>query len=257
MSDPDAEAEALLAKMRPFAPSAAPGQNMLPPNTRRDVPGLYAPSPVWRAGEGAATLFVHGWDDSHRVWRRFVQHFLQHQLPLLLIDLPGHGASKAELCLWPQAGQSVFEVCAAEGPIDTIIAHSFGCMASMRAIELGAVAGHLVLIAPPLDPARNWSARQRQDGASDAALVRAAALYKDRTGFEVEGFDAARALAGFTGRLLIIGSAADEDCPVEPMRTLAGTVPGAQCIEFDDISHRDLALDIDVFGEIQTFLGHD
>ncbi len=255
--DIDTEAEALLAKMRPLSPSAAPGQNMLPPQTRRDVPGLYAPSPVWRAGEGMPTLFVHGWDDTHRVWRRFAQEFLQSQFPLMLMDLPGHGASKAEDCLWPHAGQAVFDVCAAEGPIDTIIAHSFGCIATLRAIELGATADYVVLIAPPLDRAKNWSARQRKEGASDAGLARAAELYRARTGFDVEGFDAIKAAASFTGKLLVLGSQADEECPLEPMHALVKSVPGAQITEYEDFSHRDLALDTSVLRRILSFLGHD
>ncbi|MEZ5998465.1 MAG: alpha/beta hydrolase, partial [Hyphomonas sp.] len=150
MDELTAAAEALLADMKPFSPSAAPGQNMLPPNTRRDIPGEIAPSPVWRAGDGAATLFVHGWDDTHRVWRQFAMDFIQNQRPVLLMDLPGHGASTAGNAGWAAAGASVRDVCAAEGPVDTIIAHSFGSIATLRAIELGATADYLVLIAPPL-----------------------------------------------------------------------------------------------------------
>jgi pimeloyl-ACP methyl ester carboxylesterase len=253
----DTEAEALLAKTRPLSPSAAPGQNMLPPNTRRDIPGKFGPSPAWRAGTGPPTLFVHGWDDTHRVWRRFAQHFLQKQMPFLLMDLPGHGASKAENCLWPFAGQSVAEVVAAEGPVDTIIAHSFGCIATMRAIALGARADYVVLIAPPLDPARNWTARQRKEGASEAAIARAQDLFRDRTGFDIEGFDPSAAMQGFDGKLMMIGSHGDEECPVEPMQALAAGIEGAVMLEDGTLGHRELALDMHVFRQILDFLGYD
>ena len=39
MSELDTKAEALIGDMKPTSPSAAPGQNFLPPETRRDIPG--------------------------------------------------------------------------------------------------------------------------------------------------------------------------------------------------------------------------
>ncbi len=251
-------AEALLADMRPSSPSAAPGQNMLPPNTRQDVAGHEFTSPIWRAGAGPATLFVHGWDDTHRVWRRFAQDFLQKQRPLLLMDLPGHGASKAESCHWPQAGRSVTDVCAAQAPIDTIIAHSFGGIATARAIALGARADFVVLIAPPLDRSvSGWTATQRRNGVSEAIISKAASIYQERTGFEIEGFDLAQAMEAFEGKVLFIGSDADERCPLAPMYALAEQLTDARVIEANGLSHRDLALDMDVLRSILDFLGYD
>ncbi|MEQ9179904.1 MAG: hypothetical protein RIF44_14510, partial [Nitratireductor sp.] len=81
-------ARALLTELVPTSPSAAPGQNMLPPSARCDV----GETPLWRAHSGPATLFVHGWDDTHRIWRQFAQDFLANSRPDLLMDLPAHGA---------------------------------------------------------------------------------------------------------------------------------------------------------------------
>src|SRR3990167_2316992 len=89
--DIDTAARALPAERVPPPPSAAPGQNMLPPNPRRDV----GETPLWRAHEGPATLFVHGWNDTHRIWRQYAQDFIANARPVLLMDLPAHGASKA------------------------------------------------------------------------------------------------------------------------------------------------------------------
>jgi pimeloyl-ACP methyl ester carboxylesterase len=257
MSDLMQQAEALLAGGRPSSPSAAPGQNFLPPATRRDVPGQHAPSPVWRAGQGNPTLFVHGWDDTHRIWRRFAQHFLQNQMPLLLMDLPAHGASKADVWAWPFAGQSVREVCAAEGPVDAIIAHSFGCIAAARAVALGAAPEYLVLIAPPLDPVTaGWAKSARDKGAAENVIACAAEMFKAETGFAMDGFDAAAALQTYEGRILIIGSSADAQCPLPAMHHLAAEFPGAVVHEVHGISHRDLALDTDVLKAILNFLGY-
>ena len=253
MSDVDLKAEALLADLNPTSPSAAPGQNFLPPQTRRDISGEYGSTPVWRAGEGPPTLFVHGWDDTHRVWRRFAQDFLQNTRPVLVMDLPAHGASKVDACTPVTAAASVAEVCAAEGPIDAIIAHSFGCEASVRAIAAGASPDYLILIAPPL---LGWADYQRLKGHDDAVIDRALALLQERTGSDMARTDFRAALQDYKGTVLLVGSEADESCPISLIRDLAESLPGARLIEDDVLSHRDLALDPRILSEITAFLGY-
>jgi pimeloyl-ACP methyl ester carboxylesterase len=252
MSELNTKAEALLADMKPTSPSAAPGQNFLPPQTRRDIQGLYGATPVWRAGDGPAALFVHGWDDTHRIWRRFAQDFLQNTRPVLMMDLPAHGASKADTCTPQTAGTSVADVCAAEGPIDTVIAHSFGCDATVRAIAAGAHADYLVLIAPPL---LEWADYQRLKGYDDATIIRAGELLAERGG-NMARTDFRAALADYKGAVLLIGSEADESSPLDLIRQLASDLPAAKLVEDDTLSHRDIALDPRILAEITAFLGY-
>ncbi|MCA8901414.1 MAG: alpha/beta hydrolase [Hyphomonas sp.] len=257
MDDLTAKAEALLADMKPTSPSAAPGQNMLPPDTRRDVPGEFAPSPVWRAGDGPATLFVHGWDDTHRVWRQFAMDFIQNQRPALLMDLPGHGASDAANAGWAAAGAAVRDVCAAEGPIDTIIAHSFGGIATLRAIELGAVADYVVLIAPPLSDAKGgFRDRQMKKGYPEDVISRAESLHLERTGLPISRTDWRAVLEGFGGKVLIVGSEADTECPLDAMEALADGLEHVSVLAYDDLEHRDLAQDRAVLADVLAFLGY-
>ncbi|MFH1517047.1 MAG: alpha/beta hydrolase [Pseudomonadota bacterium] len=252
MSELDTKAEALIDDMKPTSPSAAPGQNFLPPETRRDIPGQYGSTPVWRAGNGPATLFVHGWDDTHRIWRRFAQDFLQNTRPVLMMDLPAHGASKADICTPETAGISVADVCTAEGPFDTIIAHSFGCDAAVRAIAAGADADYLVLIAPAL---LEWADYQRLKGHDDATITRAGELLGERGGV-IARTDYRAALTDYKGAILLIGSEADESSPLELIRQLAADLPTAKLVEDDALSHRDLALDPRILSEITAFLGY-
>lgn len=249
-------ARKLLNEMRPFAPSAAPGQNLLPPETRRDIYGEFASTPVWRAGDGPdTTLFVHGWDDSHRVWRTFVMSYQQTGRPVLLMDLPGHGASKAEHCAWPYAGAAARSVCDAEGPIETIIAHSFGCEAAVRAVEIGAEVQNLVLIAPPLrTPDRGWARRMRSEGIEEAVIHKARDLFRAHSGADIEGQNFRGTLEAFNGRIILVGSETDEDCPLPPIRDLASALPNVQLIEDDDLGHRDLALDPGILSRISHLL---
>lgn len=247
------QAETLLDGLKPVSPSAAPGQNLLPPQTRSDVQGAEFTTPVWRAGEGAPTLFIHGWDDTHRVWRRFAMDFIQNSRPALLMDLPAHGASSLEQCTWKVAGQSVLDVCKAEAPIDAIITHSFGSLAAAEAISAGAEADYLVMIAPPLEP---WAARQRKKDVPEDVIEAAEDLFKRRTGLDINGPDMKTALAGFKGKILIIGSHGDESCPAAPMEALVDALDYADIVVVDDLDHRELALDPAILSQITAFLGY-
>lgn len=250
MTDPlDPDVRALLAELTPSPISAAPGQNMLPPNARCDV----GETPLWRGHTGPATLFVHGWNDTHRIWRQFAQDFLANSRPVLLMDLPAHGASKSAEFSGEVAGQSVHDVCTAEAPIDTIIAHSFGCIATATALKNGARADYVILIAPPV---LGWAEAKRRQGTDPAVLDRALEIVRAKGGGELGPFDFAGALGGYEGKLLFIGSHNDPGCPPDEIARVAEALPGAEVYTLEDPDHRELCLDPDVLAKILSFLGY-
>lgn len=248
MTDPiEAAALALIDELVPTSPSAAPGQNMLPPNTRCDV----GETPLWRAHDGPATLFVHGWDDTHRIWRQFAQDFIMHANPVLLMDLPAHGASKATEFGSEHAGQAVYDVCEAHTPITAIVAHSFGCVAAANAIKLGARADRMVLIAPPV---LGWRESKRRSGVDEAVIDRVMEIIAEAGGGELGAFDFEDALSGYDGDLLFIGSEADMGCPLDEIEILTAKLDGANVYGLSGLDHRELCLSRDVFSQIQAFL---
>ncbi len=245
----DPAVKALLAELVPSPISAAPGQNMLPPTARCDV----GETPLWRAHPGPATLFVHGWNDTHRIWRQYAQDFISNARPVLLMDLPAHGASKAREYGGDAAGRAVFDVCAAQGPIDTIIAHSFGCIAAANALKAGARADYVILIAPPV---LGWAEAKRREGADPVVLDKALESVRASGGGELAPFDFAGALGGYGGKLLFIGSDADIGCPLDEIALLAAKLPGAEVHGVTGLDHRELCLDPGVLAKILAFLGY-
>ena len=241
---------ALLAELVPTSPSAAPGQNMLAPNARCDA----GETPLWRAHAGPATLFVHGWNDTHRIWRQFAQDFIVNSRPVLLMDLPGHGASKSADFGGEAAGQSVYTVCEAEAPIDAIIAHSFGCVATANALKRGAKADYVILIAPPV---LGWAESKRRIGVDPAALQRALEIVAASGGGVIGPFDFEAALSNFAGKLLFVGSDADTVCPLDDIAAVAAKLAGAEVCGVSGLDHRELCLDRNVLANLRAFLGYD
>lgn len=249
MEEIEKAAMALLAELVPASPTPAAGQNMLPPDTRCDVDG----TPLWRAHHGPATLFVHGWNDTHRVWRHFALDFIANSRPALLMDLPAHGASRSSEYGGENSGKAVYDVCEAHAPIDAIIAHSFGCVATANALKRGAKADYVVLIAPPV---LGWTESLRRRGVDSAVLDRVLEVARSMGNNELGPFDFERALADYQGKLLLIGSDADIGCPIDSISLTGAKIPGAEIHAVSGLGHRELCLDPGVLSKILEFLGY-
>ena len=107
--------------------------------------------PVYRWGDGPAVVFMHGWSGSGTQFRQFIEPLVAAGFGVICFDAPGHGANPGRQSHVLRFSGSLEAIGRAFGPIDCIVAHSFGAMAACYAIRQGLDAGRLVLIAPQLD----------------------------------------------------------------------------------------------------------
>jgi alpha-beta hydrolase superfamily lysophospholipase len=126
------------------------------------------------------------------------------------MDLPAHGASKLTGAGPAEAGRSVRDVCETEAPVDAIIAHSFGFIATAAALRSGASADYVILIAPPV---LGWEARQNRNGTDPTVFDRVLKILADDGRALPEAFGFESAFAGFDGKLRFIGSDDDDVYP--------------------------------------------
>jgi pimeloyl-ACP methyl ester carboxylesterase len=94
----------------------------------------------------------------------------------------------------------------------------------------------------------------RSEGIEEAVIHKAQDLFRDHSGADIEGQNFRGTLEAFNGRIILVGSESDEDCPLPPIRDLASALPNAQLIEDDDLGHRDLALDPGILSRISHLL---
>lgn len=254
--DLDAEAERLLmrltrAQRRP-KPRTAP-QFYDAEDALIETP--FGAVQAWRLGEGPAVLLVHGWEDDHSLWAPLIDAFVDMQRAVVAFDLPGHGYSPAEEASFYSARAAVSAVAQHFGPIEALVAHSFGCPASVGAMEEGLDVARAVLIAPPIPSAYGRGRRLAQSGEfSSEAFERAAALYKARTGRELSGYDLEAAVARMKAPALFIHSLDDEQCPAENSDILSAAWPGAEKLITDNLGHRLIAQDEDIIRAIVAFV---
>ncbi|AXE63623.1 hypothetical protein BBF93_04840 [Hyphomonas sp. CACIAM 19H1] len=249
------EALALLETLKPPAPVTGPGGNLMPLSARVTIDGAEGAIGAWRAGSGPAILYVHGWGDTHRVWKRFVQTALADGHAVILMDLPGHGISSGTFTTYHNAGEAILDVCRATGPVWSVVAHSFGCIATARAIECGLGIETAALIAPPVPgETSHWITQWRTAGTSEDVIREVEDLYLDRTGVSLTPFDLRKALSSWEGDLLFAASSEDKVTRIEPIRDLAANLPAATFDGSFQSGHRDMPDDPDVIAAVLSYL---
>jgi pimeloyl-ACP methyl ester carboxylesterase len=223
------------------------------------------PVMAWRLGVGPASLLVHGWEDDNALWSPLIDECAAIGRAVVAFDLPGHGFSPSEAFSVEAAGQAALAVAEALGPIDSVVAHSFGCPTSIYAMAHGLKVDRAVLIGSPVPRGRagggrermpgEWVRRQMERGADRKVAERAAELMAARgDNGRSAGFDAEAAIAAMTAKALIIHAMDDEQCPVENSQKMAQIWPDCELVLVDDLGHRLICQDDVILERIINFV---
>lgn len=94
-------------------------------------------------------LLVHGWSFRGAHMGKFVQPLLEAGYRVVIVDLPAHGESKGQRTSPVQTTAELGKFVSELGAIDTVIAHSFGGLCSMRLAFAGWNIRQAVTIACP------------------------------------------------------------------------------------------------------------
>ena len=169
-------------------------------------------------------------------------------------DLPGHGYSAADFTGVGAAGGAVKAVSEALGPIDSLVCHSFGCVASLQAMADGLNVERAVLIASPLgnrDPTKAVG-RFIERGVDPDVATRAGVLMTERQ--TEPPFDIEAAAKKMTAKGLVIHSLDDDDCEPANASLIVGFWPAAELMWVDGLGHRRVAQDDDVLQRVADFI---
>lgn len=249
--DIETEAQRVMEALRPRRRARPRLAEPLRDARDQEVETPYGPVMAWRlepwgsSGSAPATLLVHGWEDDNALWGPVIEALSYAGRPVVALDLPGHGYSQAEECSIGRAAAAIRAVADAMGPVDSLIAHSFGCPAATRAMADGLKIERAVLISSPMPSYRvagRWDRIKERMGVSDDVLDRVMTLSAEKEAI-FPLFDYEALAAGMTAKALFIHSIDDEDCPPETSRILADAWPGAGLQWVDGLGHRLLVQD--------------
>jgi pimeloyl-ACP methyl ester carboxylesterase len=259
--DLDAEARRVLDALRPRRRARPRLAEALREAEDREVDTPFGPVMAWRLAPWGsspttpAALLVHGWEDDNCLWGPMIEALIEAGRPIVAFDLPGHGFSPAEDCSVGRAAAAILAVAEAMGPVDALVAHSFGCPASTRAMADGLVIRRAALIATPMPTATGnyWPKVKERMDVSDAVIDRAQTLMMAQEAI-FPPFDYPALAAGMSAKALFVHSLDDEECPPANSRALADAWPGAQTLWVDDLGHRRLAQDAATVARVAAFI---
>ena len=208
----------------------------------------------WRAGSGPACLLIHGWSDSHLVWDELIAAFRSVGKAVVAVDLPGHGINPSRQTTVPEASSALAQAVAALGPIDSLVAHSFGCSVAVHVIQAGLTCSRTVLLAPPIPGLHGKWVQAIERGVSRETIDRAYRLYEARTGISAEAFDIEAAVEKMNGKALFLHSMDDMHTPFSNSERLSSLWPNARLIMMTGLGHRSIASDPAAVSHILTFV---
>lgn len=202
--------------------------------------------PAAQAEDGAApcVLLLHGWTGRAAVMSALVQPLLDAGFRVVAFDLPGHGASTGTMLDLPTGVASLAAVARAIGPLEAIVAHSFGGSIALAALagtlpaQPRVTAKRLVLIAPPssMQEVAGWFARRI--GLGPRGLRALEARIHAVAGVPVTAFAGAAQLQRHAGPTLLLHCRDDREVPFAHAQALADAGPFIRLEAVAGLGHR-------------------
>lgn len=225
-----------------------------------DVAPTSVPSPAglltaWRLGSGPAVLLVHGWQDDSSLWSPLIDELAARARALVAFDLPAHGASGGDWGLGSEGTDGVHAVAEALGPIDAVVAHSFGAGCAALAMAEGLTVPRAVFIAPPLVAGGNrWRRNADRRGVSHQVADAAQRIYDEKQGPARAGYSGRTVIPTLDVELLLVHSTDDERYPFSDAQEVAPRCRRAELLAVRGLTHRRTARDPEVVRRIAEFV---
>ncbi|MDP3320116.1 MAG: alpha/beta fold hydrolase, partial [Bosea sp. (in: a-proteobacteria)] len=192
---------------------------------------LFEPPHREGVGTPACVILLHGWTGQAAVMAAFVRPLLDAGLRVVAFDLPAHGDSTGVTLDLPTGVASLAAVARAVGPVEAIVAHSFGGSIALAALagtlpaQPRVAARRLVLIAPPssMQEVAGWFACRI--GLGPRGLRALEARIHAVAGVPVAAFAGATQLQRYGGPTLLLHCRDDREVPFAHAQALADAGP--------------------------------
>jgi pimeloyl-ACP methyl ester carboxylesterase len=210
---------------------------------------------AWSWGSGAQTvLLVHGWGGRASQLRSFVEPFRQAGYRVVAFDAPGHGLSTGSSLSLPEFAAAMRAVSDVVGPVDAIVAHSFGAAATCVAIADGFALRRAVLIGAPAAEQRWFERFSDYLGLSARAREATKRAIERRVGAPFSSLEAEALGPALTLPLLVVHDRDDREVPWEDGARIAGAAPVATLLTTERLGHRRILRDPEVIARAVAFV---
>jgi pimeloyl-ACP methyl ester carboxylesterase len=198
-------------------------------------------------------MIVHGWTSEASFMTAFMEPVRRSGMRVIAFDFPAHGSSEGRRTNLADCARAMLTLCDHYGPIDAVVAHSFGGFVSLLVAEGGPPLNHahpigrFVLIACPnrlSEVTRNFGRALKLGPAAQRAYE----THLERVGHRpVATFSAGELLSGTDAPVLIIHGRDDHEVTFRNAEDIAAARPSARLMAFDGLGHRNVLFAPPVF----------
>lgn len=210
---------------------------------------------VWSWGEGPIALLVHGWGGRGAQLGGFVPTLVNAGWKVVAFDAPAHGDSPGTRTTLDEMAGTLRAVADWHGPVDAVIAHSFGAAATTVALSRGLRAGRVAFLAPLFAveaSVERYVTALGMSAESRAAFL--AALSDANRGAGPDQLDGPKLAPAMTAPLLVVHDQADREVPYRDGVAAATLWPGAGLITTVGLGHRKILGDPHVISLVREFV---
>ena len=210
---------------------------------------------VYAWGTGPAVLLTHGWSGRGAQMGAFVDPLVAAGYRVIAFDASAHGRSEGEDTNLPEVAELILELAWRHGPLHAVVAHSFGVLCTLYAIEQGLSVARVVAVSPPS------SIEGLVEKFAQALAIPAAALGVMRSLFEARfgldlwtRFSPLRLAQTTKTGALIVHDDTDREVPWQEGEALSQAWPGAQLLRTHGLGHRRILRDPQVIAQAVAFI---
>ncbi len=212
------------------------------------------PLAAWAWGEGPTVLLAHGWAGRGAQFGALVPALVNRGRRVVTWDAPAHGDTPGRRTTLAGMAEVIRTVAARVGPVEAVVAHSFGAAATTIALARGLEVARVAYVSPlyaigstvdRFTAALALSPAARRD--FELALATANLVGRD----ELEG---ARLAPRLTTPLLVVHDRDDREVPYRDGVAVAAAWSNARLVTTAGLGHRRILTDPEVVDLVGGFV---
>lgn len=209
----------------------------------------------WVWGEGPTVLLMHGWTGRASQMGALAVALARAGYRAVALDAPGHGTSAGRLSSLPQFADTVRLAVDSFGPLEAVVAHSFGAAGTGWALRQRLAVDRLVFIAAPGDLRGYFRAFRELFGMTERSLAAMLTVLERRFSVDWQEVRFATTIAADERPLLVVHDERDDETHYSGALEIRAAWRSSQLVTTRGLGHRRILRDEGVLAEVVAFVG--